>query len=276
MKLTLVISVDQEYFHKATAFGLWKSLRKNWKNADGTQARVCILCVGFNDEWISHDNPVLDYEIASCNIEDLKCYRKGWPSNRDLYFCSESGEFLDYFKFTNDEIIIHLDGDMVLQRPLNEAEIATFEHIEDGEVAMAPYTLPYANLRDEVYKLKPRRGYEKINEEFPGRLGAYDSMCAGLVVATKNTWMEIKNKYIDHVNKVVACFDHHAASQWLFNYIVGNDYNLIELSNVIHNAAWFTDTDAIDGDYLYTTSSRTGNRSVTLFNHTKFAKEYKY
>lgn len=274
MKLTLVISVDKVYFDKATQFGLWDSLIKNW------EGRVCILCIGFCGYINISPRSRCKIEIANCNIERFKCYRKGWPDNRDVYFCSESGEFMDYFNFDDEEIIIHLDGDMILQRPLSEGETNLFKHLEDNEVAMSPYTLPVANLRDEIYKLKPRKGYEKINADFPGRLGYAKSMCTGLVAANKYTWNKIRDYYVGYVDRLIGCFDHHAASQWLLNYIVNQSFTLYELSNVIHNAAWFVDTGAVDGDQLLVENLNRirplDTKFIVVFNHTKFSKEYKF
>jgi len=261
--MTIVVACDEGYFKKASS--LWKSLRKNWRG------RVCVLCVGFK----AFDEFDYGFEIASCNIEDFKCYNKDWPNNRSVYFCSESGEFLKYFNFDDDEIIVHLDADMILQRPLSDEEDSDLNWIEQGEIAMSPSSYPPTTLREELFKLKPKRTYTAINEMFPGVLGEMNLLCCGMIVARAKTYKAFSKIYLNHLDKMVQCFDHHAASQWLFNYLLEENiltFTKYRLNGTYHNASWFIDTltSEQDNQLIY------DKDRVVLFNHTKFNKEYKF
>ncbi len=261
--MTIVVCVDEIYWHKSQI--LFESLKKNWKG------RVCTLCVDFrmpDDEILKFEE---NFDFAWCKKEAFKSYREGWPSNRPLFFCCESGEFLNYFDFDDEELIIHLDADMIMQREMNEIELHQLDHIEQGEIAACASAYPTMSLREELFRLLPRRGYETINNDYPGILGDIPLYCSGLTIARANTYERMRGNYIQEIDKMIANFDHHAASQWLFNYLTWKYFNVIKLNSVFSNAKWYIDTKAEERDGQLIT-----NGQVVLFNHTKFEKEYKY
>lgn len=263
--MTIVICVDEVYWRKSQI--LFDSLNKNFFG------RVCILAVDFNLPLQWRQRFPGRFEFTSCKRTDFKSYREDWPSNRHQYFCSESGEFLEHFEFTPDELVIHLDADMIMQRQMTKAEREQLECFEQGEIGMSPSAYPVITLREESFRLNPRRGYEKINLDFPGVLGDISLYCCGMVVARAFTYKLLRDVYVKSIDKIVACFDHHAGSQWLLNYIVNrnSNFNVIEMSNDWHNASWFIDTLTEEKNEQLV---RVG--VVTLFNHTKFLKDYKY
>lgn len=255
--MTIVIACNQEYYTKAKIF--FDSLVKNWKE------RVCVLCIDFEPD------KKYPFEYATCNSEDLPSYRRGWPANRDFFVCCEGGDFFDYFSFKPDELIIHPDADMVMQRIMNPSEKKILDTMRQGDVAMSASAKPAMTLREEFFRLRPKKNYLRANKEFPGRWGAIPLYCSGIVIARAETYREISKMYLGDIDKMIQNFDHHAAGQWLLSYHLTN-FNVIDLGNTFQNATWFIDTDAIDGDYLL----HAENGQIVLFNHTKFLKEYNY
>jgi len=263
--MTIIIACDNNYYKKACEHGLFHSLNKNWSY------RVCVLLIGKLDEGLElqyNDK----FEYAFCALDHISTYRKGWPSNREFFVCAEGEDFSKWFKLDDDELIIHLDADMIMQRRLTQYELNQLIEIEEGEVGMSFSAFPAVSLREEVYKLKPRRGYDKINKDFEGNLGWITISCTGMIVAKANTYRELSKYYIQEFDKMIGNFDHHAGGQWLLNYIVKRyGFNLIDLGNRIHNASWFIDTLTEEkNDQLYYLDS------LVAFNHTKFNKMYRY
>lgn len=259
--MTIVIACDEKYYNKATEYGLFDSLKKNWKD------RVCVLCIGFKSLTFSDDK----FEYAFCGHISIESYRKDWPSNREGFVCAEGEDFTKYFNIDDDELVIHLDVDMVMQRPLDEMDLLNLNSIEEGEFGMTQSADPTPSLREELYRIKPVRSYEKVNELFCGKLGAMNLYCTGFIVARMKTYRELSKIYNERFNDIAFCFDHHAAGQWLFNYIIEKNFVVYKFRGYMSNATWYTDTDA------YEENNKLMWRGQTVtFNHTKFNKMYEY
>lgn len=256
--MTIVIACNKEYYTKARIY--FESLMKNWGG------RVCILCIDFDPQ-----KKYSDFEYAICDAEKLSSYRLGWPANRDFFVCGEGGEFFDYFSFEPDELIIHTDADMIMQRSLSPFERAKLGGFQQGQIGMSGSAKPIPTLREEYFRLRPKRNYVKANIDFPGRWGAIPLYCTGVIVARSETYKAIGAKYLADINKMTSNFDHHAAGQWLWSHHA-KDFNVIDLGNTFQNASWFIDTDTIEGDWLI----HGEDGQIVLFNHTKFLKEYLY
>lgn len=251
--MTIVVCCNEEYYIKGQIF--FESLQRNWKD------RVCVLCVDFKPK------KEFPFEYAFCEAEDLPSYRQGWPVNRDFYFCCEGGDFFNYFSFNPDELIIQPDADMIMQRTMSPSEKNILLNFQQGDIGMSASSKPTTMLREEFYRLRPKKNYIKVNRDFPGRLGEFPLYCCGVIVAAADTYKKISEKYLASIDTMMANFDHHAAGQWIFNYHA-KAFNIIDLGNTFHNASWFIDTDIEDGDYLL------HKGQIVLFNHTKFLREY--
>jgi len=254
--MTIVICCNEEYYHRGKDF--FESLRKNWKD------RVCVLCIDFDPK-----EKVKEWYYATCEAEDLPSYRRGWPANRDFFICCEGGDFFNYFSFTPDELILQTDVDMIMQRTMSPSEKKILADLKQGEIALSASAKPVMTLREEFFRLRPKRNYLKINREFPGRWGAIPLYCSGIVIARAETYRQLSQKYIGDIDRMIQNFDHHAAGQWLLSFYA-KDFNVIDLGNTFQNASWFIDTDIEEGDYL------THKGQIVLFNHTKFLREYLY
>lgn len=256
--MTIVIACNQEYYTKAKIY--FESLVKNWTG------RVCILCIDF-DPAKKYPN----FEYGSCDAEKLPSYRHGWPANRDFFVCCEGGDFFEYFSFEPNELIIHTDADMIMQRSMSPNERALLESFNLGDIGMSASAKPFPTLREEYFRLRPKRNYLKANKDFPGRWGAIPLYCTGVIIARAETYKAIGEQYLKQIDTMVANFDHHAAGQWLWSWLA-KDFNVVNLGNTFQNASWFIDTDIIEGDWLI----HGEDGQIVLFNHTKFLREYLY
>lgn len=256
--MTIVVACNQEYYTKAKIY--FESLVKNWAE------RVCILCIDFLPE-----NRYPNFEYATCESERLASHRLGWPANRDFFICCEGGEFFEYFEFDEHELIIHTDVDMIMQRTISPYERERLRNFKEGDIGMSGSAKPIPTLREEYFRLRPKRNYIKANKDFAGRWGTIPLYCTGVIIARAQTYRDIGARYLADIDKMVTNFDHHAAGQWLWSYHAKN-FNVIDLGNTFQNASWFIDTDIIEGDWLV----HGEDGQIILFNHTKFLKEYLY
>lgn len=138
--------------------------------------------------------------------------------------CLQHGEFMSapgFDDFSPDDIVCFTDGDVLMQRPLDAAEIALLESLADDDVLVQFNAGKDDNLRDEYYRLQPatsHAGLEVLLGVDFSALGCYNT---GVVVCNKRTWAEILRRYQDYFPLVRqhAGFAHYAAQQWLLSLI---------------------------------------------------------
>lgn len=265
-KITIVVALTDDLIEKSQ--DVFRSVTKN-----GRQLRKCVMIIG-KTEQSSHlkwSKLLQDWEVASLPLERLASYKANWPKNRKFYACAEGGEFLDHFQFDSDEVIIKLDADFVMQRQMSADEWISFETLQHGVVMSNYHSYPPTTLREEYWKLLPEVGYDKAQDTFPGEWNSINMFCAGFVACTAVTYRRISKSYLYHHRKITQTFGHHAAGQWLMNWIVGRNFNFQPQPPSLHNASWYIDTPCYEhAQQLYYQDS------PVLFNHTKFMKEYAY
>lgn len=251
--INIVVACDEKYFHKAKE--LWKSLKD-------LPYKKQLLCIGF-------DAQIDGIETARCELKDLKSYRTNFPDNRDFYVCAEGGEFLDYFSYEDNDIIVHIDADMIVQRDFSQSEIAMLNNLKHNEIIGTSYSVPITTMREEFWKLKSKTGYKKASLEYNIDWQSW-MFCAGMVICTAKTYKEVIYKhYLSGIDKMIQHFGHHAAGQWLMNYIC-HKYAFVKIVNIsLHTGDWFIDipTEEKEGKLYY-------NNELVMFNHTKFNEKY--
>jgi hypothetical protein len=256
--MTILIACDEPYYIEAQQF--LDSLDRHWKG------HKSIFCIGFDPVHKRNG-----YKYASCEIEKIKSYHPEWPNNRKFYVCAEGGEFLDFFKMKDEEILIHVDADMIMQRKITVQEMNILNSLEHGQIAGSYYSKPPHTLREEFWKLSSV-SYYKAKEVFPNHWDR-KMFCAGLVACTVKTYREvIKKHYLGtYLNDMRSIFRHHAAGQWIMNYLTYEHGQFIDLGSTFHNATWFLETDtSVKDRFLY------HKKEKVLFNHTKFDGNWRY
>lgn len=260
MKKSIVLAMDEPYYHKAIANNTFASLAANWPH------RVCILCIGF-DTPLNDLNVTTPWELKSCELTDLPTYRANWPTNRPHYVCAEAGDFLDYFAFEPDELIIHIDADMVMQRKLTDEEMMELENAANlHTIQSTQSSYPATTFAQEAAKLNPRHP-SYVNEMlFFGELPLF---CAGFVVARAIQYRVIKEYYHRVFPKYMARFDHHAVGQLILNTFGRHPFHDIStriLPGYWSAASWYKHQGEIEvrGNLLYCEDE------VVIFNHNKF------
>lgn len=273
MNIQIVIALDETYWYKAKEFALFDSIEKNTKGNENVFVKC--LCFGFDvpksDKHFQNSN----WEWARCEIKDLKSFRPGWPSgqkNRQFFICAEGGEFLDYFQFEDNDIIIHIDADTTMQRPFLDSEIETLKNMKYGEIGGSYHAIPEITLDQELKSLRLQEPERNVAKHFP-RHWEKPIFCSGLIVAIAKTYRDVIYKqYLPRVDKMVMLFNHHAGGQWLMNYIAYEYGSFVDLGRSFAHADWFIGSDRQDVEenkFRY-------KGQIVLFNHHKFNRHWDF
>lgn len=248
--------MDKNYFDKSGDF--IASANKHWA------FEKKILGLGFQPPKME------GWQLAGDKLDKFYSHRTDWPKNRDFYVCAEGGEFLKYFQFAEDDIIVHTDSDMIIQRPMSTYEESAIRNLVKGEVG-GSYNSPYpVTLREEFWRLRGT-GYPSVRARHYPEEWIFPTFCAGVIVARADTYVEIYKHYIGNLAQMMTAFDHHAAGQFHLNYYVHNRMKFVDLGFQFHNGFWFLDTEAVVEDNMLMYK----NQKV-LFNHTKYDGDWKY
>lgn len=255
-RIKIVVGCDRNYFLKAKE--LWKSL--DWWNYE-----VHVLCIGFN---IPSDIPN-NFKCIRVELDELKSYRPNFPKNRPFYVTIEGGEFLDYFDYQDDDIIVSIDADMIMQRDFNDRELYFLEQLKPLQVVGSLSGYPPVSVEQEYNNLKPIKPFSEMNLDSIKR---EKIICAGVVVCTAKTYRDvIYNCYFSNLDSWIEKIQHHALGQLLLNACVMKFGKIVYMPQSFHDAFWFVDTPtSIKEGKLYS------NCNLTLFNHTKFDPRFKF
>ena len=245
MNATIVLAMNKEYLHKGGNV-LIDSLKKYHTG------RICFLQIDFYES-------ILGVECQSAKLTDIHSFRKDFPKNRPFYICAESGDFLDYFDFDEDEYILHIDADMILQREIVWPDGFDFKKIlvtRNG----------YRTLNDEAKILNPKA---EISEQG-------DCYIAALIGATYSDYKEIRKRHNELIYKYQDIFGHHATGQWVISLVIRDmDKHVLDVADPFHSACWYETMPSrhvIKNKELYV--SGLYDHQKVIFNHTKFLKQF--
>lgn len=130
------------------------------------------------------------------------------------------GSFLPFLPTRNPaDVIIFTDSDMMLQRPLHVDEMRLFQRLPAGAVCGAWNAGPGDTLADEARRLRPTRGREAIERDFPG-FGPIPCYNGGLLIARRPAWERLRREYMARWQQAAETFNHPSWIQWLINYAI--------------------------------------------------------
>lgn len=125
----------------------------------------------------------------------------------------QHGSFLQVLDGPDDEVLIFTDGDIVMQRPFTEHELALFEGLPDRTVAAGYNSGPDETLATEAVRLFPRFGLGAIGAV----LGYLNQPCynIGVFAARRSVYRAIYAEYMTRWQLACDAFGHAARQQWL-------------------------------------------------------------
>ena len=178
--------------------------------------------------------------------------------NRKEFVCLESGEFINFYNFKDDDIVILCDWDVTMQKSLDLNELDIINTL-GNTVGMNRDHYPVNYLYNNTLNYL---GIGNIFNDIDQNWIVYNT---GVQTATVSTWRTIYNYWKELAPIMFEKCTHHAAGQALFNYII-QKYNIVmEMPLTYHNADWFTGTPSrVINNQLFV------NDKLVTFNHHKW------
>jgi len=259
MKIILTTQLTENYYEKSKP--LFDSIKHNWKS---------LFFPIFIDFF-----PEMDIPHFFAETKNVKTYRKDYPANRKNYVCLQAGEFLDFMPnslIDDNDVIIQIDSDTIMQRPFTDEEIMQIIPGRNEIISVLssnpPPTLEAVSNYGCFHKKHDNQQMKALwdttwqnEKEFTG----------SILIARKATFRMLRDLYIMHFGELTRTFDHHAAGQWLINYIAHEYFDVKIISSVFQCADWYKKFNTGEKDGKLTYEGKT-----VIFNHTKYNKIFNY
>ena len=131
----------------------------------------------------------------------------------------QHGSFLQVVEPKPREVLLCTDGDMVMQRAMDDEEKEMLK-LKKGQVVTSWNGGPHETLALEATRLYPKMPLDRIKDDW----GHFDKPIynVGFLAATKETWEDIYNEYMIRWERVGDFFGHMARQQWLISYVIAN------------------------------------------------------
>ena len=247
-KIYITTTVDKNYYE--TKHRMWIDSVKLYSD---NNCLPLMFAIDFN--------PVEAIDYINIPKDELQHSSNPFLENRNSYTCLETGEFLKFTDFNDDDVVILTDWDLVQQRKFTGPELDLVFGLGKYEFGM--------NL--DAYT--PERNVGKFFDMqtiYPDITSDFKVYNAGVQVAKVSAWKNFYQLYVDQYSSEFYGIEsrarmHHASAQYLFNYIIHKENLLKEFPVTFHNAHWFKGTPArVVDNRLYV------EEDVVLFNHHKF------
>ena len=130
----------------------------------------------------------------------------------------QHGSFLPCMPTTDSQdLIICTDCDMMLQRPLNTAEMASLDALTDINYAAGVNAGPGDTLADEACRMGTPYSDAEIERVMPG-YAAMACINGGWIAARREAWQKLYREYMARHDLTDAIFKHKSRVQWLISY----------------------------------------------------------
>jgi len=130
----------------------------------------------------------------------------------------QHGSFLSHMPTTDpQDLIICTDCDMMLQRPLNTAEMASLDALTDASYAAGMNAGPGDTLADEARRMGTPYSDAEIDRALPG-FAWMGCINGGWIAARRAAWQKIYREYMARHDLTDAIFEHKSRVQWLISY----------------------------------------------------------
>jgi hypothetical protein len=201
-------------------------LRTLNENAKGT--RVVLCCVDC-------DGPA---DAGSIELPFVpRTALAGSPPESDSL---QHGAWLPFVDAADNDVVIWTDGDLFMQRPFSERELADLEAWPAGTFGVSYNMGPHETLLHEaLFKLRP-----KISAgAFLDKWGDVTLQCpcfnVGVMVGRVRDYRKLYDLYMPEWESVLADLEHPARQQWLIGYTMARHFEMRLLPYTFHMHAHF-------------------------------------
>ena len=236
--MIIATNINEEYYNRKHK--LWvDSVNKYFKDES------LIFTMGFSLEG-----------SLQLELDKLPYSKHPRLKNRANFVCLESGEFVDFIDYPDDEILILTDWDLVVQREFLDVELDALNSLGEYEFGMNRDHYP-------CNKLKGYLGIDKAHSDISDDWIVYNT---GVQAGRVSAWKKLFEYWKGYYDETYAKMTHHATGQALFNYIIQKHGMVKEMPLTFHNAHWFHGTPSkIQNNQLYV------GDDLVCFNHHKWA-----
>ena len=195
--MIIATSITESYFKNSKPF--FESVNKNFSGK-----KIC-FCIGFYIEiegWIT----------VEVKKEDIEC--KWQPKNREECYSLQHGEFTRFFNFDDEDVVMFVDSDMILQRPV---EIQFLP--KQNTFIVTDSSFPPTKFKEVIKNLKCET-YGEVFCNIFNLSGNEEEFCAGLMISKIRTWKFMYCFIKAQYKKFLENFTHHAAWQLFINKVL--------------------------------------------------------
>jgi hypothetical protein len=144
--------------------------------------------------------------------------------------------------FVNDnDIIIFSDGDVIIQRDINESEIKLLETFKDNDIGCNMNNFKARSLESDYNLLQPLVPYLEIKKGF-GFIHNFKEFIGyntGLLIGKPMAWKYLRKSYKRYYHYIEKTCLHYAKQQLLINIITQSEMKTIEIPQTIHTHGHF-------------------------------------
>lgn len=126
--------------------------------------------------------------------------------------CIQHGSFTKIIPARANTVMVYTDGDFVMQRPLDEDELALIGGLKHGQVLTSWNGGPSETLELEAGRLSPRITRDELLQWPHLDKPIYN---IGFLAMTKKTWQQVHELYMAKWDAINRAFNHRARQQWL-------------------------------------------------------------
>ncbi len=239
--MTICTSITENYLDKSKPF--FESVNQYFQGN-----KVC-FCLGFMatiEGWETIEVPL----PLECNWQ---------PKNREEFYTLQHGEFTEYYKFEDEDVILFCDSDMVLQN-----DFCLPWSVDDNTFLVTDSSFPATNIRDVMKNINCNHPLELTIDYSVATTDK--EFCTCFLMANGATWKRLYDMVKLNYRHILNGSTHHAAWQLLINLMVNfYDFNKVTLGDFIVNASWYAGTRAKRKNGLLHVG-----KELVYFNHTKF------
>lgn len=164
-------------------------------------------------------------------LNEIKESKRFDIENRPWFVCLETGEFTNFYKFEDNDIVILLDYDIIQQRPFSDDEIELITNIKDYEFYLTPNSFADDRGSNEEMDIVC------IDRSLMEGKKPFEIFNTGCQIGRISAWKKMYEEYKKiHKNWEEKC-KHHATGQLIFNFIA-NENNMVRRLHPSFHSSW--------------------------------------
>lgn len=152
----------------------------------------------------------------------------------------QHGAWVDYAGAGDDDVVIWTDGDLFMQRPFSERELADLEAWSAGTFGVSFNIGPQETLLHEaLFKLNPKIGAGAFLDKWGDETLEYPCFNVGVMVGRVSDYRKLHALYMAEWESISGDLAHAARQQWLISYIICKHFEPRILPYTFHMHAHF-------------------------------------